>query len=73
LFCAEDDNVTTVSDVERFAAEVKKNNSDVTFVRSPSGGHYRPMILQGIPEAIKWFNALPVSARSPPHGDRPDR
>jgi dipeptidyl aminopeptidase/acylaminoacyl peptidase len=58
LFHAEDDTVVSVGESERFAEEVRKVNPAVTLVRAGSGGHYQPMVEQGIPQAIEWLRKL---------------
>lgn len=58
LFHAEDDRVVSIAETERFAEEVRKVNPSVTFVRAERGGHYRPMVEQGIPRAIEWLKKL---------------
>lgn len=58
LFHAEDDDVVSFSETVAFTEKLKKTNSKVTFIKAKSGGHYDPMIQQGIPEAIKWLKQL---------------
>ena len=57
LFHAHDDSVVPVSESESFAAALKGLGKDVTLAIVPAGDHYEPMIRQGIPKAIAWFNA----------------
>ena len=56
LFHARDDSVVPVSESESFASTLKGLGKDVTLAIVPSGDHYDPMIRQGIPKAIAWFN-----------------
>jgi tetratricopeptide (TPR) repeat protein/dienelactone hydrolase len=57
LFYAEDDDVVPTAKIAAFADELRKTNSNVKVITVPSGGHYRPMIEQGIPAAIAWLQA----------------
>ncbi len=63
LFHANDDSNVPVSETAAFAAQVKQTNHLVTFVHVPTGGHYDPMVSQGIPQAIQWLQALPSSGQ----------
>jgi predicted Zn finger-like uncharacterized protein len=56
LFHARDDSVVPVSESESLAAALKGLGKDVTLAIVPAGDHYEPMIRQGIPKAIAWFN-----------------
>jgi dienelactone hydrolase len=56
IFHAEDDSTVSIKMTEEFVEKLKKNNSDVTFVRAKSGDHYYSMIKQGIPKGIEWLN-----------------
>ncbi len=55
LFHADDDSNVPAAESADFAARVKANNPDVTLVRVPRGGHYQPMVKEGIPRAIRWL------------------
>jgi dienelactone hydrolase len=57
LFQARDDPVIPVSETEAFAAALQGAGKDVTVELVPSGGHYDPMVHQGIPRAISFFSA----------------
>jgi dipeptidyl aminopeptidase/acylaminoacyl peptidase len=66
LFHADDDTNVKVEESARFADLVRRTNSRVTFVRVPTGGHYEPMIREGIPRAIAWFQSLPAPPTARP-------
>jgi dienelactone hydrolase len=55
LFHAQDDEVVPVSETDAFASALKSAGKDVTVDLVPSGGHFQPMISQGIPRAIAYF------------------
>jgi dienelactone hydrolase len=59
LFHAQDDTNVSVRDTTDFAALLRKTNPNVTLVTTPRGGHYDPMIREGIPKAIAWFKQQP--------------
>jgi dipeptidyl aminopeptidase/acylaminoacyl peptidase len=61
LFQAADDQVVVEDETERFAKELKRENSSVSVVKVASGGHYNSMIQEGIPAAIKWLKSLDAS------------
>jgi dipeptidyl aminopeptidase/acylaminoacyl peptidase len=58
LFHAKDDKVVKFSETVAFFEALKRTNPNVTFLEASNGGHYEPMIQQGIPAAIKWLQAL---------------
>lgn len=60
LFHARDDDVVPIGDSIAFVNELKKTNPNVTFVQAARGGHYEPMIKEGIPQAIRWLKRLPA-------------
>jgi dienelactone hydrolase len=55
LFHAQDDEVVPVSETDAFASALKSAGKEVTVDPVPSGGHFQPMISQGIPHAIAYF------------------
>ncbi len=57
LFQARDDPVVAVSETESFASALQGAGKDVTVELVPSGGHYDPMIKEGIARAIAFFAA----------------
>ena len=59
LFHARDDDNVPTSDVGLFNQKVSLTNAHVTFSQVDTGGHYDSMIKEGVPQAIKWFQALP--------------
>jgi dienelactone hydrolase len=63
LFHAEDDKVVPLAQSTEFAALLKKTNPHVTLVTTPKGGHYTPMIREGIPRAITWFQGIEKQRR----------
>jgi dienelactone hydrolase len=68
LFHAPDDFNVRMSETEAFASEVRKTNPKVTFHRSVTlGGHYDPMIREGIPQGIGWLMNLPEVEKWRPH------
>ena len=54
LFHSKDDDTCDISQSERLI-EALKVDVDVTFETVESGGHYDPMIQEGIPAAIEWM------------------
>jgi dipeptidyl aminopeptidase/acylaminoacyl peptidase len=58
LFHARDDTNVPLSESQEFNDLLSKTNSQVEFVIVPDGGHYDSMLHQGVPQAIKWLNAL---------------
>ncbi len=59
LFHASDDTNVPSAQSSAFAAELKKTNTNVTYVEVARGGHYESMIREGIPKGIEWFQKLP--------------
>ncbi len=57
LFHARDDSVVPVAGSIAFAETLKGLGKDVTLQVVSSGGHYDPMIEEGIPNAIEWLRA----------------
>lgn len=62
LFHADDDSVVPAADVDEFAGMVQRTNAHTTYVRVPTGDHYDSMIQQGVPQAIRWLQALPAKS-----------
>ena len=60
LFHADDDSTIPAVDVAEFARLVRQTNPRVLFVHVPTGEHYDSMIKQGVPQAIRWLQALPA-------------
>lgn len=54
LFHAMDDTVVPPRQTQKFAADAQALGKDVTVKLVPRGGHYRPMIAEGLPAAIEW-------------------
>ncbi len=63
LFQAKDDPIIPVSETQAFASALQSAGKEVTVEWVPAGGHYDPMIRDGIPRAIAFFAA---------HGSRAD-
>ncbi len=59
LFHAQDDNNVPFAETNRFYDAVRKTNPRATLVKVARGGHFDPMIREGIPKAIAWLKALP--------------
>ena len=59
MFHSSDDKTLPIAQSAAFVEEVKKVNSNVTFVQADHGGHYTSMIKEGVPKAIEWLKALP--------------
>jgi len=57
LFQAKDDPVIPLTETEAFTSALQSAGKEVTVEWVPSGGHYNPMINQGIPRAIAFFAA----------------
>jgi acetyl esterase/lipase len=55
LFHAADDDVVPISHAVDMEQRLKQAGKDVTFVRTPNGGHYDSMLHNGVPAAIRWF------------------
>lgn len=55
LFHAEDDDTVPIEDTREFARKAKAAGVRVTFEVAGEGGHYLPMIEEGIPAAIQWI------------------
>lgn len=55
LFVAEDDDTIDVGDIKKFHDDLKAAGGNSTLKTVPAGGHYDPMIEQGIPAAIEWL------------------
>jgi acetyl esterase/lipase len=53
LFYAKDD--PQAGQLDAFAGRLKAAGKPITVETVPTGGHYQPMIRQGIPEAIAWL------------------
>ena len=72
LFHADDDTTIPTAQIQALAEALKKNGTDVNFVRVANGGHYDSMTAQGIPSAIQWLNKKAGSAaNSVPAGKSP--
>lgn len=56
IFHSKEDGNVPFSDAEAFVAQLKAQNTPVTFKVAQHGDHYTPMINQGIPAAIEWIN-----------------
>ncbi|MEM7167247.1 MAG: dienelactone hydrolase family protein [Planctomycetota bacterium] len=57
LFYAEDDTTISTSELRSFATKLEERGQpNVVTVRR--GGHYDPMIKEGIPQAIRWLEGL---------------
>ena len=59
LFHAQDDTTVRFRESATFYEQVRKTNPKATLVKASKGGHYDPMIQQGIPKAIAWLKQLP--------------
>ena len=55
VFHAADDKNVPVADSRDFTANLKSLRTDVTYLEVPAGGHYQPMIDEGIPAGIAWM------------------
>lgn len=55
LFFAEDDSLISPEQAEPFVTQLRATNPDVTVKTVDSGGHYQPMIDEGIPAGIEWI------------------
>ncbi len=66
LFHCEDDANVPFSETERFVLELKKTNASVTFARAKTGGHYMPMLTEGIPQGISWLKKVDASLKGSP-------
>lgn len=56
IFHAADDGNVPVSDARQFTQKLKAAGANVTYREVARGGHYQPMIQDGIPSAIKWID-----------------
>jgi len=59
LFHAQDDDNVPFAETNRFYEAVKKTNPRATLVKAAKGGHFDPMVREGMPKAIAWLKALP--------------
>lgn len=66
LFVARDDPVTPAAEIESFASTLQGLGKEASLVVVPSGGHHTPMIRQGIPRAIAFFNGQDPPAAAAP-------
>lgn len=55
LFVAEDDATVSASDIKKFHADLQAAGGKSILKTVPAGGHYMPMIDEGIPAAIEWL------------------
>jgi dienelactone hydrolase len=55
VFHAKDDDNVPFSDAVQFVDQLKSAQKEVNFVTADRGGHYQPMLQQGIPAAIAWL------------------
>lgn len=55
LFTAEDDDTISVPDIKQFHTDLQAAGGKSTLKTVPVGGHYDPMIEEGIPAAIEWL------------------
>jgi dienelactone hydrolase len=62
IFHAVDDNVVRLSESRRFVQLASSAGQSVALQPGTRGGHYKAMIVEGIPEAIKWMNRTQPSA-----------
>lgn len=58
LFHALDDANVPADETTAFADRQRQLGRDVEFVTVGQGGHYDPMVTDGIPRAIEWFQGL---------------
>ena len=56
VFHARDDDNVPYRDAETYVAKLRAAGKDVNFVSSRAGGHYSPMLSEGIPAAITWLS-----------------
>jgi fermentation-respiration switch protein FrsA (DUF1100 family) len=64
VFHAEDDHNIPIEITRRFVELLKQQKSAVTFHIVPTGDHYQSMIVEGIPQGIKWLTSLPTEAKA---------
>ena len=69
LFCSQDD--PHYPGFQRLASKLKRTNKSVTLKTVRSGGHYQPMVEQGIPAAIRWLDALGFAQPNAPRRPQP--
>lgn len=65
LFQAADDKRVTPAELDAFAKELRKTNSQVTLVRVPAGGHRDAMLKEGIPAGIAWLRQQAAATTKP--------
>ena len=66
LFNARDDETVPITDSEGFITQAQVAGKAITFDVVDSGGHYQPMIDEGIPHAIAWLGGKPLQAEPEP-------
>lgn len=62
IFHADDDTNVVLQDNASFVEKLRQTNSQVTFVRVPTGNHYQSMIDKGIVLGIDWLQKLRLPA-----------
>ncbi len=65
LFHARDDQVVPVAESIGLAGRLKASGKVVELVTVSQGGHYDPMISDGIPRAVKWLQGISGMGDSP--------
>jgi dienelactone hydrolase len=62
LFYADDDEGQSNQDIRHYAKHVESVGGTVKVTRVHTGGHYRSMIDEGIPDGIAWFKELEAAS-----------
>jgi dipeptidyl aminopeptidase/acylaminoacyl peptidase len=65
LFYAEDDTRAGIREIREFGERLRQAGKSVTISTVKDGGHYIPMIEEGIARAIKWLRSLPPASGHP--------
>ncbi len=59
LFHAQDDSNTPISGTRAFYAQLQSLGKQSVLMEATTGGHYEPMIREGIPAGLQWLQQLP--------------
>ncbi|BDI32429.1 hypothetical protein CCAX7_44800 [Capsulimonas corticalis] len=64
LFASLGDRTIAAASVDKFANELKRENSHVSFVCARDGGHYEAMIKDGVPRGVEWLKIVDTKLKS---------
>lgn len=64
LYHAKDDPVTSYSETQRFAEQLKAQGTEVEFVSGQGSDHYQTMVDEGLPRGVAWLKNIAASSSS---------